>query len=252
MRNEAGLHRPHRARHSSSAESWRKISAQGSSKSRNDVRFTVRWPRRSTSVHPKRSATELTTSGNRRSAGSRGHIHWARLHSSSCQSISRRRWRRLFQRPSLLRKSAELTFICSRSFRLVGLRSSMPERTPDWAARVASKRDWSRLEDSIHAAERARIHVRTVAYRGDATKIIASYAQLTKARLLVIGKYYGTSRWRRNTRIVSTLSRAASAPVLVLPPQPRAKKNKSVSFAHSFRLSTLRSRPQWPCERYST
>jgi nucleotide-binding universal stress UspA family protein len=98
--------------------------------------------------------------------------------------------------------------------------------------RVASNRDWSRLEDSIHAAERARIHVRTVAYRGDATTIIASYAQLTKARLLVIGKHYGTSRWRRTTRIVSTLSRAAPAPVLVLPPQQRAGKNKSMSFAH--------------------
>ena len=74
--------------------------------------------------------------------------------------------------------------------------------------------------------------MRTVAYRGDATKIIASYAQLAKARLLVIGKHYGTSRWRRNTRIVSTLSRAAPAPVLVLPPQQRAEKNKSLSFAH--------------------
>ena len=98
--------------------------------------------------------------------------------------------------------------------------------------RVTSKRDWSRLEDSIHAAERGGIHVRTVAYRGDATKIIASYAQLTKARLLVIDKHYGTSRWRRNTRIVSTLSRAAPAPVLVLPPQRRSEKNKSLSFGH--------------------
>ena len=76
------------------------------------------------------------------------------------------------------------------------------------------------------------IHVRTVAYRGDATEIIASYAQLTKARLLVIDKHYGTSRWRRNTRIVSTLSRAAPAPVLVLPPHRRSQKNKSVSFGH--------------------
>ena len=99
-------------------------------------------------------------------------------------------------------------------------------------SRITSKRDWSRLEDSIHAAKRGRIDVRIVAYRGDAIKIIASYAQLTKARLLVIEKHYGTSRWRRNTRIVSTLSRAAPAPVLVLPPQHRAEKNKSLSFGH--------------------
>ena len=98
--------------------------------------------------------------------------------------------------------------------------------------RVTSKRDWSRLEHSIHAAERRRIHVRTVAYRGDALKVIASYVQLTKARLLVIDKHYGTSRWRRNTRIVSTLSRAAPVPVIVLPPERLAEKKNSLSFGH--------------------
>ena len=99
-------------------------------------------------------------------------------------------------------------------------------------SQVTSKRDWSRLKDSIHAAEGRRIHVRTVAYRGDATRIIASYVQLTKAKLLVIGQHYGTSRWRRSTRIVGTLSRAAPAPVLVLPPRPKAETTKSLSFRH--------------------
>jgi nucleotide-binding universal stress UspA family protein len=98
--------------------------------------------------------------------------------------------------------------------------------------RVTSKRDWSRLDDSIHAAERGRIHVRTVAYRGDTTRIIASYVQLTKARLLVIGQHYGTPRWRRSARIVSTLSRAAPAPVLVLPPRRRAEETTSLPFDH--------------------
>jgi nucleotide-binding universal stress UspA family protein len=98
-------------------------------------------------------------------------------------------------------------------------------------SRITSRRDWSRLEDSIDAAERSRIRVRTVTYRGDATKIIPSYAQLTQARLVVIDKYYGTARWRRSTRIVSTVSRGAPVPVLVLPPQ-RADKNKSLSFGH--------------------
>jgi nucleotide-binding universal stress UspA family protein len=98
--------------------------------------------------------------------------------------------------------------------------------------RITSKRDWSRLEDSMHAAERNRIPVRIVVYRGDAITTITSYVQLTKARLLVIGQHYGTSRWRRSARIVSTLSRAAPAPVLVLPPQRRAEKNQSLSFGH--------------------
>ena len=101
-----------------------------------------------------------------------------------------------------------------------------------FGGRVTSKRDWSRLEELIHAAERRRIHVQTVAYRGDMSKTIGAYVQLTKATLLVIGKHYGTPRWRRNTRIVGTLSRSASAPVLVLPPQRGSAEIKSVEFSH--------------------
>ena len=97
---------------------------------------------------------------------------------------------------------------------------------------VAITRDWSRLEDSIQAAVRARMQVRTVAYRGDATTIIASYVQLVKARLVVIGQHYGTPRWRRSTRIVGTLSRAAPAPLLVLPPPRRSTEATSLSFGH--------------------
>ena len=98
--------------------------------------------------------------------------------------------------------------------------------------RGTSKRDWSRLEELIHAAERRRIHVQTVAYRGDVNKTIGAYVQLTKATLLVIGKYYGTARWRRNARIVGTLSRSTSAPMLVLPPQRGSAEIKSVKFSH--------------------
>jgi nucleotide-binding universal stress UspA family protein len=97
--------------------------------------------------------------------------------------------------------------------------------------RVPSKRDWSRLDKSIHAAERVGIHVRTVTYRGDALKIITAYVQVLKARLIVIGRQYGTSQWRRSTRFVNTLSRAAPAPVLIVPPQRRSGTNK-LSFAH--------------------
>ena len=92
--------------------------------------------------------------------------------------------------------------------------------------------DWSRLEDSIETAERRGVRVRTLVYRGDAVAIIASYVQLTTARLLVIGQHYGTSRWRRSTRIVSTVSRATPVPVLVVPPRRRSEKNKLLPFAH--------------------
>ena len=101
-----------------------------------------------------------------------------------------------------------------------------------FGSRATPKRDWSRLEELIHAAERRRIHVETVAYRGEVSKTINAYVQLTKATLLVIGKHYGTPRWRRTPRIVGTLSRTASVPVLVLPPQRRSAEIKSVEFSH--------------------
>lgn len=100
------------------------------------------------------------------------------------------------------------------------------------SGRTTPKGDWSRLGDLLHAAESGHVDVRSVAYRGDPIQIIASYAQLRRARLLVIGQHYGTSRWRRSTRIVSTLSRAAPAPVLVLPPRRRSEKAKPLPFAH--------------------
>ena len=100
------------------------------------------------------------------------------------------------------------------------------------AARVSSKQDWSRLEPSITAAQHRRIRVRAIAYRGDATKIIASHVQLTNARLLILGQHYGTSRWRRSTRIVSQVSRSSPVPVLVLPPQPASSKKHLRLFGH--------------------
>src|SRR5688572_2197425 len=97
---------------------------------------------------------------------------------------------------------------------------------PQATSRIFSKQHWSRLEESIQTAERRRIRVRAIAYRGDATKIIASHVQLSNARLLILGQHYGTSRWRRSTRIVSNVSRSAPVPVLVLPPQMPALKHQ--------------------------
>jgi nucleotide-binding universal stress UspA family protein len=111
---------------------------------------------------------------------------------------------------------------------LLAERARLPLADP-----VTSTPDWPRLEDSIRAAERGGIHLRTVAYRGDPTQIIPSYLQLRKARLLVIDKHYGTPRWRRSPRIVATLSRAAPAPVLVVPPlHSRSEKKSALSFGH--------------------
>lgn len=101
-----------------------------------------------------------------------------------------------------------------------------------FSSRITPKRDWSRIQESIHAAEQRRIDVHTVAYRGEAGTTIGAYMQLTKATLLVVGKHYGTPRWRQSPRIVGALSRSVSAPILVLPPQRRRAEVKSVAFSH--------------------
>ena len=98
--------------------------------------------------------------------------------------------------------------------------------------RATGRNDWSRLEEAMRAAKRGGMRVRAVTFRGETTKVIASYAQLTKATLLVIGKHYGTPRWRRNSRLVSGLCRSAPAPVLVLPPRLGSAKSKSLAFNH--------------------
>ena len=94
------------------------------------------------------------------------------------------------------------------------------------------QRDWSRLEQSIQAAAKGGLNVRTIAYRGNALETIPAYMQLTKARLLVVGKHYGSSRWPRNTRLVGKLTRSAPGPVLVLPSERNPAKHTAVSFRH--------------------
>ena len=98
--------------------------------------------------------------------------------------------------------------------------------------RVVTTSDWSRLETLVRAAERRRITVRAFAYRGDPTEIIPAYLLLVKSTLLVIGQHYGTSGWRRSARFVSTLSRAAPVPVLILPPGYRSRTAASSMFRH--------------------
>ena len=98
--------------------------------------------------------------------------------------------------------------------------------------RIAPVGDWPRLERAMDAAERQGIDVSAVSYRGDTAAVIPAYLELTNARLLIVGRDYGTSSWRRSTGIVSTLSRTAPAPLLILPPQSSPAKRRSLSFRH--------------------
>ena len=65
-------------------------------------------------------------------------------------------------------------FICLRSFRPVDLHSSIEGADTRLDSRVASSRDWSRLDEALRVAERGHTRVRRVAYQGDALGIIAS------------------------------------------------------------------------------
>jgi nucleotide-binding universal stress UspA family protein len=96
---------------------------------------------------------------------------------------------------------------------------------------LPSNRDWSQLEDAIAKARR-HVHVRARTFSGEASKVLPSYVQLTQATLLILGKQHGTSWWRRNPAIVSSLSRSAAVPALVVPPEFDVSKRTSLSFRH--------------------
>lgn len=61
-------------------------------------------------------------------------------------------------------------------------------------------------------------HIRNVTYKGEPGKAIAAYAQLSEAAAIIIGKYYGSPRWRRSGNIAVSLGRSAPIPVLIVPP----------------------------------
>ena len=69
------------------------------------------------------------------------------------------------------------------------------------------------------AAQHDDIHVRHVTHKGEPSKAIAAYAQLAMAAVIVIGKYYGSPRWRRSAGVASSVSRSAPVAVLIVPPQ---------------------------------
>ena len=75
---------------------------------------------------------------------------------------------------------------------------------------------------SDFTVERADVQVRHVTQQGEPAKAIAAYAQLAMAAVIVIGRYYGSSRWRNSTGIASRLSRSTPVPVLIVPPRDPA------------------------------
>lgn len=110
--------------------------------------------------------------------------------------------------------------------------SLLGEKRNSPAGRRVALSDWSRLERLVRSAQSGRTHVRAFAYFGNATEIIPAYLLSVKSTLLVMGRHYGTSGWRRHAGFVSTLSRAAPVPVLVLPPRNSSRPTPSALFRH--------------------
>ena len=78
----------------------------------------------------------------------------------------------------------------------------------------------SHPDPSILSAEPGNVVVRDVTRTGAPSKTIAAYAQLAMAAVIVIGKYYGSPRWRKSAAVASSVGRSAPVPVLIVPPHP--------------------------------
>jgi nucleotide-binding universal stress UspA family protein len=76
-------------------------------------------------------------------------------------------------------------------------------------------------------AESEGISFRIVTLRGNPEHAIPAYAHLTAARLIVVGRNYGTSRLWRSIAVTSRLSRVSPVPVVVVP--PRMERTASAS-----------------------
>lgn len=75
--------------------------------------------------------------------------------------------------------------------------------------------------------------IRRVTYKGEPAKAIAAYAELSEAAVIIIGKYYGSPRWRRSGSIAISLGRSAPIPVMIVPPPVDGDpKTAAPPFAH--------------------
>ena len=111
----------------------------------------------------------------------------------------------------------------------------------------------SRSDALISTAEHDDVHVRHVTHKGEPSKAIAAYAQLAMAAVIVIGKYYGSPRWRKSAGVASSLSRSAPVPVLIVPPQdPPTGLCERGRLSTSCPRSISRSRLRLLCELRST
>ena len=113
------------------------------------------------------------------------------------------------------------------------------EVAPHGAARGADHDPWAfepRGDRRTDTAERAAavsrsagrdgVRVRHVTVQGMPERVIPAYAQLTQARIVVVERDYGSSRFWRHAGVVEELARQSPVPLLVLPKRPAHQENQ--------------------------
>jgi len=83
-----------------------------------------------------------------------------------------------------------------------------PQNETALRARLRALRPW---------AESQGVSLTIVTLRGRSERVIAAYAQLSGAGMIVVGQYYGTPRFWRSVTLTIRLTRISPVPVVVVP-----------------------------------
>jgi nucleotide-binding universal stress UspA family protein len=88
-----------------------------------------------------------------------------------------------------------------------------------WVAPENETKLRARLRALRPSVESEGVSFRIVTMRGAPERVIAAYAQLNGASLIVVGRNFRSSRFWRNPVVASRLSRSSPVPVTVVPPR---------------------------------
>jgi nucleotide-binding universal stress UspA family protein len=84
----------------------------------------------------------------------------------------------------------------------------------------------ARLASILRFADHDGVCVRSVTLRGEPERVIPAYAQLHQARILVVERDFGSSRFWRNGRVVDEVARQSPIPLLVLPNRQTGERDE--------------------------
>jgi nucleotide-binding universal stress UspA family protein len=90
----------------------------------------------------------------------------------------------------------------------------------DWRERLTDNQSAATV--TATPAARREGTIRDVRWRGKDARSIPGYAQLARARAIVVDRHFGTTPFWRSTAVVARMSRLSPVPVLALPSDGRA------------------------------